>query len=387
MAEFLDTKGIESAIKDFEKCLKKKGLKVKIDPAKKDEPGLANLLYTLIEFFDKVYATVLAPYAKLIDLAKKIKAVLTDPTKLKALLDKVTELIKEIQEAVSNVIKYVIGKITAPLQKYAIPLTIPVGPLTISLPDKTGKIKDLKQRKATQKYIKGAKDAQAGAQRIVTRATDAVAKAKKEADDAKAQVEALITKAQNAVGDAKAMADAQVAIVQKMIQDKIAAAMGQLDGAKKYLTNILSKILGVPEWIQKQITLLMTFIQTAIDFVLSAFTAAIDALKSPLKKLIELFLKLTKNPVKFFLDLLKTAIKPILVSLAPKFTKIKDKASKLKADVDKFLDLVFSLKSFDINQFTSKVFKAVLPFFALIGCTMTFAITFLPIVVKSLLKF
>ena len=72
MAEFLDTAGIEEAIKKFEKCLQKKGLKVKIDPKKKEEPGLANLLYTLIEFFDKLYATVLSPYAKLIDLAKKI---------------------------------------------------------------------------------------------------------------------------------------------------------------------------------------------------------------------------------------------------------------------------------------------------------------------------
>jgi DNA repair exonuclease SbcCD ATPase subunit len=387
MAEFLDTKGIESAIKYFEKCLNKKGLKIKIDPKKKEEPGLANLLYTLIEFFDKLYATVLSPYAKLIDLAKRIKAALTDPTQLAKLIQKVNELIKEIQEAVSNVIKFVIEKLTEPLKKYAIPLSFPIGPVTITLSGGVDKIKDPKQKKATEKYLKGAKDAQAKAQKIVTRSTDAVTAAKKKADEAKAKVEAKIKAAQNTVEDAKAYAAAQIAAVQKIIQDQMAAAFAQLEEAKKYLTKIITSLLGVPEWIQKQITLLMTFIQTAIDFVLSAFKAAIDALKSPVKKLIELFLKLTKNPIQFFLDLLKKAIQPILIALAPKFTKIKEKASKLKADVEKFLDLVFSLKSFDITKFTSKVFKAVAPFFALVGCTLSFAITFLPTVVKSLLSF
>lgn len=387
MAEFLDTKGIESAIKDFEKCLNKKGLKVKIDPKKKEEPGLANLLYTLIEFFDKVYATVLSPYAKLIDLAKKIKAVLTDPTQLAKLIQQVNDLIKEIQEAVTNIIKFVIEKLTEPLQKYAIPLSFPVGPITITLSGGIDKIKDPEQKKAVEKYVKGAKDAQAKAQKIVTRATDAVTEAKKKADEAKAKVEATIGAAQNAVADAKAYAAAQRAAVQKIIQEQIAAAFSQLEEAKRYLAKIIASLVGVPEWIQKQITLLMAFIQTAIDFVLSAFTAAIDALKSPVKKLIELFLKLTKNPIQFFLDLLKKAIQPVLIALAPKFTKIKEKASKFKADVEKFLDLVFSLKSFDISKFASKVFQAVAPFFALIACSLTFAIGFLPKVVGSLLKF
>jgi phage-related protein len=387
MAEFLDTSGIEEAIKKFEKCLQKKGLKVKIDPKKKEEPGLANLLYTLIEFFDKLYATVLSPYAKLVDLAKKIKAVLTDPTELAKLIQKVNELIKEIQEAVSNVIKFVIGKLTEPLQKYAVPLSFPVGPVTITLSGGVDKIKDPKQKKATEKYVKGAKDAQGEAQKVVTRANDAVTKAKKKADEAKASVAAKIAAAKDKVEDAKAYAAQQAAAVQKIIQDQMAAAFAQLEEAKQYLAKILKSLLGVPEWIQKQITLLMTFIQTAIDFVLSAFKAAIDALKSPVNKLINLFLKLAKNPIQFFLDLLKTAIKPILIAMAPKFTKIKEGASKLKADVEKFLDLVFSLKSFDITKFTSKVFQAVAPFFALIACSLTFAIGFLPIVVKSLLKF
>lgn len=387
MAEFLDTAGIEEAIKKFEKCLQKKGLKVKIDPKKKEEPGLANLLYTLIEFFDKLYATVLSPYAKLIDLAKKIKAAITDPKAIAELIKKVNELIKEIQEAVSNVIKFVIGKLTEPLKKYAVPLSFPVGPITVTLSGGIDKIKDPDQKKATEKYLKGAKDAQAGAQKIVTRANDAVTKAKKKAEEAKANITANIEAVKNSVEDAKAFAAQQAATVQKIIQDQMAEAFAQLEEAKKYLAKILKSLLGVPEWIQKQITLLMAFIQTAIDFVLSAFKAAIDALKSPLKKLIELFLKLVKNPIQFFLDLLKTAIKPILIALAPKFTKIKEAASKLKADVEKFLDLVFSLKSFDISKFTSKVFQAVAPFFALIACSLTFAIGFLPVVVKSLLKF
>jgi hypothetical protein len=387
MAEFLDTKGIESAIKDFEKCLNKKGLKVKIDPKKKEEPGLANLLYTLIEFFDKVYATVLSPYAKLIDLAKKIKAALTDPTQLAKLIQQVNDLIKEIQQAVSNIIKFVIEKLTEPLKKYAIPLSFPVGPVTVTLSGGVNKIKDPEQKKATEKYIKGDKGAQAKAQKLVTRSTDAVAKAKAKADEAKAKVEEKIKAAKDTVADAKTYAAAQAAAVQKIIQDQMAAAFAQLEEAKKYLAKIIASLLGVPEWIQKQITLLMAFIQTAIDFVLSAFKAAIDALKSPVKKLIELLLKLTKNPIQFFLDLLKKAIQPILIALAPKFTKIKESASKLKADVQKFLDLVFSLKSFDISKFASKVFQAVAPFFALIACSLTFAIGFLPIVVKSLLKF
>jgi hypothetical protein len=387
MAEFLDTKGIESAIKDFEKCLNKKGLKVKIDPKKKEEPGLANLLYTLIEFFDKVYATVLSPYAKLIDLAKKIKAALTDPTQLAKLIQQVNDLIKEIQQAVSNIIKFVIEKLTEPLKKYAIPLSFPVGPVTVTLSGGVDKIKDPEQKKATEKYIKGDKGAVTKAQKLITRSTDAVTKAKAKADEAKAKVEEKIKAAKDTVADAKAYAAAQAAAVQKIIQDQMAAAFAQLEEAKKYLAKIIASLSGIPEWIQKQITLLMAFIQTAIDFVLSAFKAAIDALKSPIKKLIELLLKLTKNPIQFFLDLLKKAIQPILIALAPKFTKIKESAAKLKADVQKFLDLVFSLKSFDISKFASKVFQAVAPFFALIACSLTFAIGFLPIVVKSLLKF
>jgi hypothetical protein len=387
MAEFLDNKGIESAIKDFEKCLNKRGLKVKIDPKKKEEPGLANLLYTLIEFFDKVYATVLSPYAKLISLAKKIKEALTDPTKLAEIIKQINEFIKEIQEAVSNIIKFVIEKLTEPLQKFAIPLSFPVGPVTITLSGGINKIKDPEQKKAVEKYVKGAKDSQAKAQKIVTRATDAVSEAKRKADEAKAKIAAQISSVQNTVADAKAIAAQQAAALQKIIQDQLANAFSQLEEAKKYLLKIISSLAGVPEWIQKQITLLMAFIQTAIDFVLSAFTAAIDALKSPVKKLIEMLLKLTKNPIQFFLDFLKKAIQPVLIALAPKFTKIKEKASKLKADVAKFLDLVFSLKSFDITKFTSKIFQAVAPFFALIACSLTFAIGFLPIVVKSLLKF
>lgn len=387
MAEFLDTAGIEEAIKKFEKCLQKKGLKVKIDPKKKDEPGLSNLLYTLIEFFDKLYATVLSPYAKLVDLARKIKAALTNPTELAKIIQKVNELIQDIQKAVSNVIKFVIEKLTEPLKKYAVPLSFPVGPVTVTLSGSLDKIKDPQQKKATEKYLKGAKDAQTSAQKIVTSTANAVSKAKKAADDARAEVATRIAAAQNTVEDAKLFAAQQAAAVEKIIKDQMAQAFAQLEEAKKYLAKILASLLGVPQWIQKQITLLMSFIQTAIDFVLSAFKAAIDALKSPTKKLIELVISLAKNPVKFFLDLLKKVLAPILIALAPKFTKIKDSASKLKADVQKFLDLVFSLKSFDITKFTSKVFQAVAPFFALIGCTISFAITFLPTVIKSLIKF
>jgi hypothetical protein len=387
MAEFLDTAGIEAAIKDFEKCLNKKGLKVKIDPKKKDEPGLANLLYTLIEFFDKVYATVLSPYAKLVNLAKRIKAALTNPTELAKIIQTVNELIQEIQKAVSNIIKFVIEKLTEPLNKYAIPLTIPVGPVTVKLKGGLDKIKDPKEKQAAEKYLKGAKDAQVSAQRIVSRSTDAVAKAKASAEEAKTEIAEKITKIKNASSDAQELANQQIIIIQQNIQDQIIGALSQLEDAKKYLAKILAGFLKVPEWIQKQITLLMSFIQTAIDFVLSAFKLAIDALKNPVGKLLTLLANLIKNPIKFFLDLLKKAIEPILIALAPKFTKIKDSVAKLKADVKKFLDLVFSLKSFDINKFTSKVFRAVAPFFALIACTLTFAITFLPTVVKTLIKF
>jgi hypothetical protein len=387
MAEFLDTAGIDEAIKKFEKCLQKKGLKIKIDPKKKDEPGLPNLLYTLIEFFDKLYATVLSPYAKLVDLAKKVKAALTNPTELTKIIQKVNELIQDIQKAVSNVIKFVIEKLTEPLQKYAIPLSFPVGPITVTLSGGLNKIKDPQQKKATEKYLKGAKDAQASAQKIVTRANDAVSKAKKAADAARAEVASKIAAASQTVEDAKAIAAQQAAAVEKIIKDQMANAFAQLEEAKKYLAKILASLAGVPEWIQKQITLLMSFIQTAIDFVLSAFKAAIDALKSPTKKLIELVISLAKNPVKFFLDLLKKVMAPILISLAPKFTKIKESSSKIKADVQKFLDLVFSLKAIDLNKFTSKVFQAVAPFFALIACTISFAIGFLPTVIKSLIKF
>lgn len=366
MAEFLDTKGIDTAIKDFEKCLNNKGLKVKIDPKKKNEPGLENLLFTLVEFFDKVYATALAPYAKLVDLAKRIKASLTNPTQLAELVKKVNELITDIQKAVSNIIKFVIEKITEPLQKYAIPLTIPVGPLSITLSDKTNKIKDKDRREALQKYIKGGgSEAQTGAQSIVTNATEAAAKARKKAQDVK---------------DAGAAA-------QKLVQDQIAAADEQVKAAKSYLLKIIKDYAKVPEWLQKQITLLLSFIQTAIDFILSGLKAAIDALKSPTKKLIELLSKLISNPAKFFFDLLRKALEPVLIALAPKFTNIKEGASKLKADVKKFLDLIFSFKKVNLSTFTSKVFQAAAPFFALIACSMTFAIKFLPIVIKSLIKF
>jgi regulator of replication initiation timing len=184
---------------------------------------------------------------------------------------------------------------------------------------------------------------------------------------------------------ADAQADAE--LVQKKAKEKIEAALADLGSVKQYLQKMIAENLKIPEWLQKQVTLLFTFIQTAIDFVLSGFKAAIDALKSPTKKLIELVIKLTTNPPKFFLDLLKKAIEPILISLAPKFTKVKGKISELKADVSRFLNEVFSLKSINLNKYKSAIFKAVAPFFALIACSLTFAITFLPVVIKSLIKF
>jgi hypothetical protein len=365
MAEFLDSKGIDTAIKQFEKCLQKKGLKIKIDPKRKEQPGLENLLFTIIEFFDRVYATVLSPYAKLVDLAKRIKAAITNPTQLAELIKKVNELLQDIQKALSNIIKFVIEKVAEPLKKYAIPLTIPVGPIKITLSDKTDKIKDPKERAAVKKYIKGSKDSQESAQKLVDQASKKVKDAKKMAADAQADAE----------------------LVQKKAKEKIEAALADLGSVKQYLQKMIAENLKIPEWLQKQVTLLFTFIQTAIDFVLSGFKAAIDALKSPTKKLIELVIKLTTNPPKFFLDLLKKAIEPILISLAPKFTKVKGKISELKADVSRFLNEVFSLKSINLNKYKSAIFKAVAPFFALIACSLTFAITFLPVVIKSLIKF
>ena len=365
MAEFLDTKGVDTAIKQFEKCLQKKGLKVKIDPKKKDQPGLENLLYTIVEFFDKVYATVLSPYAKLVDLAKRIKAAITNPTQLAELVKKANELIQDIQKALSNIIKFVVEKITEPLKKYAIPLTIPVGPLKITLSDKTDKIKDPNEKKAVKKYIKGSKDSQESAQELVDSANKKVKDAQKMAADA-----------QSTAAD-----------IQNKAKEQMSVALEELASVKDYLQKMITESLKAPEWLQKQVTLLFTFIQTAIDFVLSGFKTAVDALKNPTKKLIELLSKLISNPPKFFLDLLKKAIEPLLISLAPKFTKVKGKASDLKADVSKFLTEVFAMKNINLSKYKSPVFKAASPFFALIACSLTFAITFLPVVIKSLIKF
>lgn len=351
MAEFLDTKGIDKAIKQFEKCLNNKGLKVKIDPKKKNEPGLENLLFTIVEFFDKLYATALSPYAKLVDLAKRVKAALTDPPKLAEIVKKINELIQEIQKAVSNIIQFVIEKIAEPLKKFAIPLTIPIGPLKLVLSGKVDEIKDQARKKALKKMIKGdGTEAQSNAQKILADATAKVAKAKEQGNAA------------------------------------VAAAQEELQAAKDYIAKIIKEIAKGPEWVMKQIALLLSFVQTGIDFILSTFKLAIDALKNPVKKLLELLSKLIKNPVKLFLDLLKKAVEPILVGLAKKFSKVKESVSKVKADIKNFLNLVFAFKKIDLSKFTSKVFQSVSPIFGLIACSLTFAITFLPTVVKSLLS-
>lgn len=352
MAEFLDTKGIDAAIKQFEKCLNNKGLKVKIDLKRKNEPGLENLLFTIVEFFDKLYATALSPYAKLVDLAKKVKAALTDPPKLAEIVKKINELIQEIQKAVSNIIQFVVEKITEPLKKFAIPLTLPIGPLKIPLSGKIDSIKDPVRKKVLKKMVKGdGSESQTRAQEILSKATAKVAKAKETGGEA-------------------------IALAQKELQD-----------AKAYVAKIIKEIAKGPEWVMKQITLLLSFVQTGIDFILSTFKLAIDALKNPTKKLLELLSKLVKNPVKLFLDLLKKAIEPILIGLAKKFSKVKESASKVKADIQNFLNLVFSFKKIDLKKFSSKVFQSISPIFGLIACSLTFAITFLPTVVKSLLSF
>ena len=365
MAEFLDTKGVDAAVKQFEKCMQKKGLKIKIDPKKKEQPGLENLLYTIVEFFDTVYATVLSPYAKLVDLAKKIKEVITNPTKLAELVKQVNALLQDVQKALSNIIKFVVEKIAKPLKKYAIPLTIPVGPMKITLSDSSDKIKDPQERKAVKKYIKGSKDSQESAQKLV----DAASKKVKEAQASAAE------------------AGSTAAEAQKKAKEKMAASLEELAAVKEYLQKMIAENLKAPEWLQKQAALLFTFIQTAIDFVLAGFKAAADALKSPTKKLIELLSKLTSSPTKFFFDLLKKAVEPLLVSLAPKFSKVKGKTSELKADVSKFLSDVFANKSINLSKYKSPAFKAALPFFGLISCSLSFAMTFLPIVIKSLIKF
>ena len=358
MAEFLDRKGMDDAIKQFEKCLQKKGLMVKIDPKKKEQPGLENFLFTIVELFDTLYATVLSPYAKLVDLAKKLKAVLTNPTKVAEIVKDVNKLLQEIQKALTNIIKFVVEKIAEPLKKYAIPIVIPVGPLKISLPDKTDSIKNPKERAAVKKYIKGSKDAQQNAQELVDRANNKVKAAKEEAS--KAQTGAM---------------------------ERVQASLEELGSVRQYMQKMIAESAKAPEWLQKQATLFFTFIQTAVDFVLSGFKAAVEALKSPTSKLIELLGKLSKSPAKFFLDLLKKAIEPLLISLAPKFTNVKGKSSDLKSDVSKFLGDVFSLKSVNLNSYKSPVFKAVVPFFGLIACTLSFAINFLPTVIKTLIKF
>jgi phage-related protein len=352
MAEFLDTKGVDTAIKQFEKCLNSKGLKVKIDPKRKNEPGLENLLFTIIEFFDKIYATALAPYAKLVDLAKRVKAALTDPPKLAEIVKKVNELIQEIQKAVSNIIQFVVEKVVEPLKKFAIPLTLPIGPLNIALSGKIDDIKDAKRKKALKKLAKGdGAESQTRAQEILSNATAKAAKAQQAGSEA------------------------------------VAAAQKELQDAKDYVAKIIKEIAKGPEWVIKQVTLLLSFVQTGIDFILSTFKLAIDALKSPVKKLLELLSNLIKNPVKLFLDLLKKALEPILIALAKKFSKVKESVSKVKTDIKNFLNLVFSLKKIDLKKFASKVFQAVSPVFGLIACSLTFAITFLPTVIKSLLKF
>lgn len=352
MAEFLDTKGIDTAIKQFEKCLNDKGLKVKIDPKRKNEPGLENLLFTIVEFFDKIYATALSPYAKLVDLAKRVKAALTDPPKLAEIVKKINELIQEIQKAVSNIIQFVVEKIVEPLKKFALPLTLPIGPLKINLSGKIDDIQDAERKKALKKLVKGdGSESQTRAQEILSEATAKAEKAKQSGNEA------------------------------------IAAAQKELQDAKAYVAEIIKEIAKGPEWVIKQVTLLLSFVQTGIDFILSTFKLAIDALKSPVKKLIELLSNLIKNPVKLFLDLLRKAIEPILIALAKKFSNVKESASKIKADIKNFLNLVFSFKKIDLTKFTSKVFQAVAPIFGLIACSLTFAITFLPTVIKSLLKF
>jgi len=292
MATILDLNGIDEAIKNFEKCLNDKSLKIKIDVNRKEVPGLENFLYTVVELIDKIYATALGPYAKIIEIAKKIKEAITKPTELKELIDIVNKLIVELKEILKNIVE----KIAEPLSKYAIPLVIPIGPLKISTPDNTVKIKNLMERIATQNYIKQ--------------------------------------------GSA----------------------------------------------VDKNIVLLTFFIKIGISFITSVITVAIDALKSPTTKLIDLFSKLLKNPIKFFLDILKKIISPIFTEINSVILSIKENTPEFTEDVNNFLELIFSSKKIDFNSFKSVEFKSAIPFFALISCSITFAITFLPTAIKSILN-